>query len=253
MKYFIPVLLTLIISCNAGGTKKPIPNMPTQDSTQILQTPDGTAINLISDYEVTDTVNDFILFPLQIKDAKDNEESAALFSKERGEGNMYWNIIFHNYKTGQNTLLESEKKILIGGYNFNSSYYSSDSYSSGKLETFVQSPYIFYTVYTDDYNGDKKLGTSDPAYFFISNPDGTGFRQVSPSGISITKKEFPKNSPLLLLSGIRDSNNDKKFDGDDEQVYYKVNMADSSLKCEEIFSQSFKIKLKKLFDKNWRN
>lgn len=190
---------------------------------------------------------------MEVKNAKDKEESASLFSKERGEGNLYWNIIFHNYKTGENTFLEPEKKILIGGYNFNGSYSSGDSYSSGKIETYKQSPYIFYTVYTDDYNNDKKLGTNDPAYFFVSNPNGSGFKQVSPPGISITQKTFPKNNSILLLSGIRDINNDKKFNEDDEKVYYKVNMADSSFKTEEIFNQAFKIKLKKLFDKNWRN
>ncbi len=253
MRYFIPFLLTVIFSCNTGGNKKQhVPITPTQDSTRILQTADGTAINLISGYEVTDTANDYILFPLQVKDAKDKEESISLYSKERGEGAMYWNIIFHSLKTGENSLLEPEKKILIGGYDIKG-YYKRDTYSAGKVETFKQSPCIFYTVYSDDYNGDKKLGTSDPAYFFISNPDGTGFKQVSPPGVSITQKEFPKNSPLLLLSGIKDSNKDKKFNADDEQVYYKVNMADSAFKAEEIFGQSFKIKLKKLFDKNWKN
>ena len=253
MKTLISVLALLIFSCNTGGNKnQQAPDTPMQDSTQILQTAAGTAINLISGYEVTDTSNDYILFPLQVKDAKDKEESSVGFSKQRGEGNMYWNIVFHNYRTGSNTLLEPERKILIGGYNLNSGYYSSESYTSGNVETHEQSPYIFYTVYTDDYNADKKLGTDDPAYFFISNADGSGFKQLSPPGISITQKNFPKKNPFLLMSGIRDSNNDKKFDADDEQVYYKVNMADSTFKAEEIFNQSFKIKLKKLFDKNWK-
>jgi hypothetical protein len=254
MKYFIPLILTLIFSCNAGDNKKQqTPNTPAQDSAQILQTANGDAINLIGGYTVTDTSNDYILFPLLVRDAKNKDESVSLYSKERGDGTMYWNIIFHNYKTGENSLLEPEKKILIGGYNLNSGYYSSESYSVGEVETYKQSPYIFYTVYTDDYNGDKKLGTNDPAYFYISNPDGSGFKQVSPPNISITQKTFPKNTPFLLLSGIRDSNNDKKFDADDEQVYYKVNMTDSAFKAEEIFNTSFKIKLKKLFDKNWKN
>ncbi len=252
MKYFIPVLLTIILSCNADGNKKQHePNKPVQDSSQILQTANGDAINLIGGYEVTDTANDYILFPLHIKDAKDKEESAIGFSKRSGEGNMYWNIVFHNYKTGESNLLEPEKKILIGGYNVGDYY--GKTYTSGRVETYKQTPYIFYTVYTDDYNADKKLGTDDPAYFFISNADGSGFKQLSPTGISITQKNFPKNNPFLLLSGIRDSNNDKKFDADDEQVYYKVNMADSAFKTEEIFNTSFKIKLKKLFDKNWKN
>ena len=252
MKYFAPVLLMILFSCNEKK-QQPSNLTPAQDSAQILKTADGAAINLIGGYEVTDTANEYILFPLQVKDAKDKDESVKLFSKERGDGAMYWNIIFHNYKTGENSLLEPEKKILIGGYNYKDGYYSRDSYSAGKVDTYKQSSYIFYTVYTDDYNGDKKLGTSDPAYFFVSNPDGSGFKQVSPPGISITQKEFPKNNSILLLSGIRDSNKDKKFDSVDEQVYYKVNMADSLFKTEEIFSQSFKIKLKKLFDKNWKN
>lgn len=254
MKYLSLALLIIFVSCNARNGKQQPSNIPVNDSSQILQTQDGSAINLINGYEVTDTANDYILFPLQVEDAKDKEKSAALFSKERGEGRLYWNIIFHNYRTGANALLEPEKKILIGGYNVDGGYYSSSgSYASGKIETYKQSPYIFYTVYTDDYNGDKKLGTSDPGYFFISNPDGSGFKQISPANISITGKEFLKNSPFLLLTGLKDSNKDKKFDASDEQVYYKVNMADSSFKTEEVFSQAFKIKLKKLFDKNWKN
>ncbi len=252
MKYFIPVLLTILFSCNSGRNKKQqTPNIPALDSAQILQTAEGNAINLIGDYLVTDTTDDYILFPLQVKDAKDKEESVIGYSKRSGEGHLYWNIIFHNYKTGGNNLLEPERKILIGGYDIKG-YYNRDSYAAGNVETYRQSPYIFYTVYTDDYNGDDKLGTNDPAYFFISNADGTGFKQVSPPGISIKQKVFPKNNPFLLLSGIRDSNNDKKFDEDDEQVFYKVNMADTTFKVEEIFSSSFKIKLKKLFDKNWK-
>lgn len=251
MKYAIPALLIILFSCNSGSNTKPeTPNIPVQDSAQVLITADGKAINLIDDYEVTDTANEYILFPLLVKDAKDKEESVIGYSKRSGEGNLYWNIIFHNYKTGEHLLLEPERKILIGGYSF-TDYYDI-TYSEGVVEKHKQTPYIFYTVYTDDYNADKKLGTDDPAYFFISNPDGTGFKQVSPPNISITQKRFPKNIPFLLLSGIRDSNNDKKFDAGDEQVYYKVNMSDSTFKVEEIFSTPFKIKLKNLFDKNWK-
>jgi hypothetical protein len=250
MKYFIPVLLIIIFSCNSGANNKQVASDTPEDSTQILQTVNGEAINLIGGYQVTDTSNDYILFPLQVKDAKDKEESVTLYSKERGEGNMYWNIIFYNYKTGENLLLEPEKKILLGGYNLDG--YSGNIYAKGKVETHKQTPYIFYTVYTDDYNNDKKLGTSDPAYFFVSNADGSAFKQVSPPNISITQKSLPKNNSFLLLEGLKDSNNDKKFNENDEQVYYKVNMADSSLKTEEVFNSSFKIKLKKLFDKNWK-
>lgn len=254
MKYLIPVFLITIISCNVADNKnQQSPNVPILDSSRILQTADGTSINLVDGFEVTDTANDYILFPLELKNAKDAEESASLFSKERGDGNLYWNILFHNCKTGEHRLLEPERKILIGGYSFKNSYSGGNSYSSGQLETYKQSPYIFYTVYTDDYNADKKLGTSDPAYLFVSNPDGSGFKQVSPSGISVTGKSFPKNNSTLIITGIKDSNKDKKFNKDDEQVFYKVDMADSLFKTEEIFNQSFKIKLKELFDKNWRN
>lgn len=251
MKYFILLPIMIILSCNSGNNKKqPASNIPVGDSTQLLQAADGSAINLIDGYTVSDTANDFILFPLRIQNAKDEEESVMLYSKQRSEGRFYWNIIFHNYKTGENTLLEPEKKVLIGGYEFTG--YGGPVYVKGNMVTYKQTPFIFYTVYTDDYNEDKKLGTKDPAYCFVSNADGTGFRQVSPPNISITQKEFPKNSPYLLLSGIKDSNRDKKFDADDELVYYRVNMADSSLKTEEIFDAPFKIKLKKLFDKNWK-
>lgn len=255
MKAFIPILSIIIFSCNPGKGPEPgVPQTNVPDSIKILQTANGAAINLIDGFEVSDTVSDFILFPLKTKDAKGSEESLSSYSKGSGEGNMYWNIVFHNYKTGENTLLAPERKILIGGFNYNGSDYSSEpAYSAGRVETFKKSPLIFYTIYTDDYNGDKKLATDDPAYFFISNTDGTGLKQLSPSNISITQKSFPKNNSFLLLEGLRDSNNDKKFDDDDDIMYYKVNMADSALTVTEIFNASFKITLKKLFDKNWKN
>jgi hypothetical protein len=254
MKIFIPVIFIVICSCNAAENKKnEVPGTSLQDSAKILQTPSGKTINLIDGYQVTDTVNDYILFPLQIKDAKAEEESALGFSKQRGEGSLYWNVVFYNYKTNEPKLLEPTKKILIGGYSFNYyRNYSSNTVSAGSIETHKETPYIFYTVYSDDYNADKKLGTDDPAYFYVSNDDGSNFKQVSPQNISITQKTFPKNNSFLLLEGLKDSNNDKKFDADDEKVYYKVNMTDSALKAEEIFNPSFKISLKKLFDKNWK-
>ncbi len=254
MKIFIPIIFIVICSCNVTENKKnEVPGKALQDSSKILQTPSGKTINLIDGYQVTDTVNDYILFPLQIKDAKDEEEPALSFSKQRGEGSLYWNVVFYNYKTSESKLLEPTKKILIGGYSFD--YYSSypnNAVSAGSIETHKETPYIFYTVYSDDYNRDKKLGTDDPAYFYVSNDDGSNFKQVSPQNISITQKTFPKNNSFLLLEGLKDSNNDKKFDSDDEKVYYKVNMTDTALKVEEIFNPSFKISLKKLFDKNWK-
>ncbi len=255
MKIFTPLLLiTIIYSCKPRGDKKEtFPANPLQDSSQILQGKDGTAINLIDGYQVADTVNDFVLFPLKVEDAKATEESSFGYSKRGGEGSLFWNVIFYNYKTKELNLLAPQQKILIGGYNFD--YYSSTwdkSFAAGHIETNKQTPYIFYTVYTDDFNNDKKLGTDDPAYFYVSRGDGSNFKQVSPNNISILQKTFPKNNSFLILEGLKDSNNDKKFTGEDEKVYYQVNMADSSLKAEEIFTASFKVSLKKLFDKNWK-
>jgi hypothetical protein len=260
MKKIFPFAMLFLFGCNQHNNKENVtPNTPTQDSTKLLQSSTGKAINLIDGYQVTDTVNDYVLFPLQVKDAKE-QESAALFSKSRGgEGGLFWNVIFYNYKTNQSTLLEPTNKILIGGYNFwgysssYSGYNNTEGNTVGHLETNKQTPYIFYSVYKDDYNNDKKLNTDDPAYFFVSNKDGSNFKQVSPSNISITNKTFPKNNSFLLLEGLRDSNNDKKFDADDEKVFYKVNMTDSALVPQEIFNATFKVELKKLFNKHWIN
>jgi hypothetical protein len=255
MKKLIPVILVLIHSCSNNENKPQQVVTSVNDSTQLLHTASGATINLISGYQVTDTANDYILFPLQVADAKDKEESSSLFSKRGGEGGLYWNVIFYNYKTNQSTLLEPTKKILIGGYTFQNSYYGrswQEKNAVGHIETDKKTPFIFYTIYTDDYNNDKILSTDDPAYFFISNANGTGFRKVSPPNISITNKSFPKNNSIILLEGIKDSNNDKKFNADDEKVFYRVDMADSALKVQDVFSSAFKVELKKLFDKNWK-
>jgi hypothetical protein len=95
MKYFIPVPLTIIYSCNTDENKKQQKsNTQAQDYIRILVTEKGDAINLIGGYEVIDTANGYILFLLQIKVENDKEESAIGFSKRSGEGNMYWNTVF---------------------------------------------------------------------------------------------------------------------------------------------------------------
>jgi hypothetical protein len=256
MKFFIALLAITFFSCNQSENKKEerLNSLP-KDSTQILQSENGIAVNMIDSYQVTDTLNDFILFPLKINNAKPEEETASSYSKQRNEGDLFWNVVFLNYKTNETTLLEPNKKILIGGYNveYYSSNWGSTPKPTGIIESAKQTNYIFYTVYTDDFNNDKKLGTDDPAYFFISNEDGSNFKQVSPLNVSILQKTFPKNNSFLLLEGLKDSNNDKIFNAKDEKVYYKINMADSLFKSQEIFSPMYKLSLKKLFDKNWKN
>jgi hypothetical protein len=254
MKNLVPFLFIIFYSCNnKQSDKTPSQTNTNHDTTTVLQSPSGEAINIVDNFETMDTISNYVLFPLEVKDAKTSDESVLNYSKGRGEGRLFWNIIFYNYQTNETKLLEPTKKILIGGYNFEEyKSYWDKSYAAGHLETNRFTPYIFYTVYVDDYNNDKKLTTADPSYIYISKNDGSNFMSISPSNINITQKFFPKNNSFLLLKGLKDSNGDKKFNDTDEIVYYKVNIADSIPKPQEIFNAAFKIELKKLFDTNWK-
>jgi hypothetical protein len=256
MRYLLVAISIGLIYCNnnrvpANNTVSP----NTQDTLSVLQDASGQAINLINDLETIDTLNDYILFPLEVQNAKAESESLLGYSKGRGEGRMFWNIVFYNYKTKALKLLEPDKKILLGGYqldDYKSYWRKFNNVAAGSVETNKFTPYIFYTVYADDFNEDKKLTTDDPAYIYISKEDGSNFIRISPANVHITQKSYPKNNGNLLLKGLKDSNGDKQLNSNDEIVFYEVNMQDSLPTPREIMNTNFKLELKKLFDKNWK-
>jgi len=231
------ITLTTLLAISIVACSDQNPDKPTVTPSKGTK----SKINLqVREFVQQDSSN-YILFPLS---AGENINSEGLIESSREYKDMAndsWNIIFYNSKTGEQHLLDENKKMLIHSYGKN---------SYGREQAYVKDK-IFYNITAVDYNGDNKFDYSDPSYLFISDLDGHHFRQLSPDNYNLVSWELVKNTNTILMILVKDSNNDKKFDDKDEKVAMSIDFT-TNAPAKEIFSGEFKDKLKELFDKNWK-
>ena len=174
-------------------------------------------------------------------------------STSSGQRTAYWNLIFYNTETQNQNLLATDRKILIYSINFGSS--SSSSYSSDNLWANGINVYkdnIIYTGVAKDYNANKRLDENDPTYLFVSNREGTNFRQISPDNYNINSWEVVKGTTKIIMQGEKDDNRDKAFNENDASVPLVVDL-DSQKPAFEIFKQNFIDSLKHRLVSVWKN
>jgi hypothetical protein len=178
-----------------------------------------------------------IMLPLGMEE---NERGSGKYYKEIPH-NAYWNIVFYDSKTGATHLL-SEQKMLI--HNHNVKYMDEE-------KALPENRYIFYTITTVDFNGDKRFDNEDPEYLFITDKQGHNLRQVSPPNCKIGNWEYIRASNKLLMNVRKDSDGNKKFESTDELSAFEVPL-DGTFTPREIISPELKTKLKQLYDRDWR-
>lgn len=86
--------------------------------------------------------------------------------------------------------------------------------------------FMLYEVINEDYNEDEKLSTEDPVYLYASANDGSGLKQITPRCYSYRYFQHFEKEKMLLAVLIMDSNADKKFDNNDREVIYKIDLED---------------------------
>jgi hypothetical protein len=86
--------------------------------------------------------------------------------------------------------------------------------------------YLLFKVINEDYNQDKRLDNEDPIYLYASKSDGTQLIQITPKSYSFKHYEFFEKENFLLVVLTKDSNADKKFDNNDMEVVYKIDLSD---------------------------
>jgi len=176
--------------------------------------------------------SEWVLYPLTLEEFEKTEKGfkKSSSSKYGGKGGLYayWNIAFYNTETNQTQLLSDSLKMLI-----------SRIVPSGSI--------ICYSITTTDFNQDGKLYYDDPSYLFTSDLSGAGFKQISPNDFDVVNWTKIKNK--ILIQTRRDSNNDKKFNFDDEIVLFVYDI--EKQKTEPIFDQKFILKTKKLLESQW--
>jgi hypothetical protein len=186
--------------------------------------------------------SDWVLYPLTLEELEETEKGFK--SSSYGRQYAYWNVAFYNTKTKQSRLLSDSLKMLINSI----SPKNDVIIHSGQREKRNEG-LIYYSITTKDYNQDGKLNSDDPKYLFISDLSGQDFKQVSPDNFDLTHWQTINETKKILIQARKDSNKDKKFDGDDEIISFIFDI--ETQKLEQVFSDEFNLKTKKLLDNQW--
>ncbi len=233
------IVLVVMASCNSKSTTSKNNNAQEQsiaDSLAVLNDPKSNLNIQTTTFSEIDS-SGVLLFPLRMGESE--REGGSLSYKEI-EYNHYWNIVFWNSHNKEYHLL-SNKKMLIKSYDLN----SIDEFAKNHVN------YIYYSIITEDYNKDNNLNEKDPTYLYVSDKQGNHFTQISPSNCDLQSWNYIKSTNKLILTLMKDSNKNLKFEADDEVVTYAVDI-DAGESPQEIFSVDFKNQLKVLFDKDWK-
>ena len=175
--------------------------------------------------------------------------SSGYSSGSGGQRTSYWNLIFYNTETQNQNLLTTDKKILISSINFGSSSSSSDDLWTSGINIYKNN--IIYTVVANDYNANKQIDGNDPTYLFVSNRDGTNFRQISPDSCNINSWKVVKGTTKIIMQGQKDNNGDKVFNENDAIIPLVVDI-NSGKTATETFKQNFIDSLKLRLVKIWK-
>ena len=234
----------LISSCKEEKKAAPPPKVVTAgnimvDSVAIVNNPESN-LNVQTNSFVEIDSSGILMFPLSMGESKRN--GGSLSYKEL-PANSYWNIIFHDSKTGQHHLL-SDKKMMIT--NFDYRFNNSDLIDISQTEK-----YIFYRVIVNDYNNDNVFTLEDPDYLFTSDKKGNNFRQLSPDNYNLISWQYIRASNKILMILTKDSDDNKEFGDKDEVSTFQINI-DTDSTATEIFNPEFKNTLKVMYGKDWK-
>lgn len=168
-------------------------------------------------------------------------EKRKIYSSEgyyTDEYPRYWNILFYNKNSGEVRMLTESK--------FRVSDFSVNLEEAGP----VLSKSILYRIGDTDYNQDRKLNHEDPEQLFISQTDGTGLFRLSPPDEKLQSYTIIPHSDQLIVRTTRDVNNDFKFDKNDEEIWYKIDVA-GDLKPKEMVDSLSRKKIQNLYFEQW--
>ena len=188
-----------------------------------------------------------VIYPLVLEKETYSGGYSSGGSRQR---TSYWNLIFYNTETQSQNLLTPDKKILISSINFGSSSSPSDDIWTSGINVYKNN--IIYTVVANDYNANKQIDGDDPTYLFVSNRDGTNFRQISPDSFNINSWEVVKGTTKIIMQGQKDNNGDKVFNENDATIPLIVDI-NSGKTATETFKQNFIDSLKQKLVTIWKH
>lgn len=131
------------------------------------------------------------------------------------------NIIFYNVKNDSCRYLFSDSMQIIRQIQ---GRYNERSLNRDRRIRYTFNDYLLFEVINEDYNQDERLNQEDPVYLYASKSDGTQLIQITPKYYSFKHYEYFEKENFLLVVLMKDSNADKKFDNNDMEVVYKIDL-----------------------------
>lgn len=192
----------------------------------------------------------YVMYPLMLTD--NDGKDRGIVSKSYSGQNVFWNIVFYNTQTGEYHLLDSTRKMAIYSYAQGN---AKNNFSSNQTDQILLTDnqtgnLIYYWMTTIDFNSDERIDLNDPKYLFVSSKDGKNLKQISPDDYNVVYWQTIYSTDKVLMQAVKDLNNNKKFDEDDESVpfIYDIRTGEAP---KEIFSSDFKSMTEKLLEKQW--
>jgi hypothetical protein len=189
---------------------------------------------------------DFVLYPLTITANSEEEDEYGGLYKSSSRGTQYYrNIIFYNIVSKKYHLLDN-RKMLITSYSVGEEPDDYTTKSSGEPLPHL----IYYKVIVNDYNGDGKLGGADPEYLFISDLEGSYFKQISPDNLSVAGWKDVTEKGKVLIELTEDANGDKKFEYEGNSIPYVYDIKSGTIAA-PVFSKGFTDSVSNVLKEQW--
>ncbi len=159
--------------------------------------------------------SDIIIFQINFNNNKKSRKFKSSYNKKSGYYNYSTqNLLFFNCLNDSSYLLMPDSAIHIARYHVNN------------YETYGQyaAKYIFYEI--------RKPGrtayNNNPEYLYVSDIDGSNFRQLSPDSSHLNYWAVPGKNNVLIMNYLTDSNHDGKFSFQDKEKLIKIDLTDLS-------------------------
>lgn len=161
-------------------------------------------------------------------DAKYDRSATVEYINDNDNDFDIRNLVFYNLLSGESYPLVNDSIHIL----------------SFALHKEFELPLIFYRVVKEDYNEDEKFNSFDPVMLYVSNLDGSDFKQITPEDEYFIDYTLYKQTNSILIKTAIDSNKDKKYLVDDETNFRSMQLSEPKF-AENIFNSAIKDTLRK--------
>ncbi|MFN6561162.1 MAG: hypothetical protein RMY28_015420 [Nostoc sp. ChiSLP01] len=157
--------------------------------------------------------SDYLMIPVNLPDQDREKQNNLSLSRSYERSNNLYNIIFYNKQDGEAHLLLNKKAVI-------NSFELLEVKAANKPITRIW----LYKIIDQDTNADKKINGDDAIVGYISDLSGKNLQQITPNNTQIINWILLPSQNAIFLKIIKDSNNDKKFNGEDNTNFVRVNL-----------------------------